>query len=125
MLGHDDEAQAYFASAFAADPSHPAFFLADDNPKHWRAAMQDRNSSTWHANAMEEYRSLRDDYKVFIEVPESSMPAGAKLVGSRFVFARKWNAAGDVVGHKARLVAQGFTQREEVDFTETLHLSPR
>jgi hypothetical protein len=62
---------------------------------------------------------LHVDYKVFIEVPESSMPAGAKLVGSRFVFACKWNSAGDVVGHKARLVAQGFTQREGVNFTET------
>jgi hypothetical protein len=52
MLDNDDDVQAYFVSAFAADPSHPAFVLANDNPKNWRAAMQDRDSSTWHANSL-------------------------------------------------------------------------
>lgn len=119
MLSPCDDAAIFFASVFTADPAHPAFELASQDPKNWRAAMQDKDSELWRKEAIEEYRSLRDDYRVFDEVPASSMPAGAKLVGSRFVFARKWNADGDVTGYKARLVAQGFSQREGVDFNET------
>lgn len=119
MLGSDEIVQTFFASVFTADPEHPAFELANRDPKHWRAAMQDRDSAIWHRQALEEYRSLHEDYKVFDEIPESAMPTGAKLVGSRFVFARKWNGDGEVTGHKARLVAQGFSQREGVDFNET------
>jgi hypothetical protein len=119
MLTNDEYAQAFFASCFTSVRDHPAFELANRDPRNWRAAMQDRDSATWHERALEEYRSLRDDYHVFDEIQQSAMPAGAKLVGSRFVFARKWNGDGDVIGHKARLVAQGFSQCEGVDFHET------
>jgi len=42
-----------------------------------------------------------------------------KPVGYRWVFVRKRNENGEIVRYKARLVAQGFSQRPEIDFDET------
>jgi hypothetical protein len=40
-------------------------------------------------------------------------------MGYKWVFIRKQNENGEVVRYKARLVAQGFTQRLGIDFNET------
>ncbi|XP_055614999.1 uncharacterized protein LOC129761305 [Toxorhynchites rutilus septentrionalis] len=42
-----------------------------------------------------------------------------KAVGSKWVFRLKRNERGEVVKHKARIVAQGFSKRPGVDFEET------
>ena len=46
-------------------------------------------------------------------------PEGANLVGSKWVFKAKKDAAGVVVRYKARLVAQGFSQVPGVDYFDT------
>ncbi|XP_075092484.1 uncharacterized protein LOC142172710 [Nicotiana tabacum] len=46
-------------------------------------------------------------------------PEGIKPVGYKWVFMRKRNEKGEVVRYKARLVAQGFSQRPDLDYIET------
>jgi hypothetical protein len=46
-------------------------------------------------------------------------PRGIFPVGYKWVFVRKRNENNEVVRYKARLVAQGFTQKPGVDFNET------
>ena len=46
-------------------------------------------------------------------------PDGANIVGSKWVFRAKKDAAGVVVRYKARLVAQGFSQVPGVDYFDT------
>ena len=41
------------------------------------------------------------------------------MVGCRWVYALKRDAAGNIIRYKARLVAQGFSQVPGVDFFDT------
>jgi hypothetical protein len=49
------------------------------------------------------------------------MPTPPKiiLVGFKWVFVWKWNENNEVVRYKAKLVAQGFMQRPDIDYNET------
>ena len=46
-------------------------------------------------------------------------PSDRKIIGSKWVFKRKIDANGVVERHKARLVAQGCTQKFGLDYEET------
>ena len=47
------------------------------------------------------------------------VPRGANVVGSKWVFCAKKDAASNVVRHKAQLVTQGYSQVEGVDYFDT------
>ena len=46
-------------------------------------------------------------------------PKGVNIVGSKWVFRAKKDAAGNVVRYKARLVTQGFSQVPGIDYFDT------
>lgn len=48
----------------------------------------------------------------------TTLLAGAKRIGVKWIFKTKYNEKGEVENHKARLVAKGYSQQWGVDFTE-------
>lgn len=46
------------------------------------------------------------------------LPRGAKKVGVKWIYKTKHDEHGNVIKHKAYLVAKGYSQREGVDYTE-------
>nr|XP_016502469.1 PREDICTED: uncharacterized protein LOC107820660 [Nicotiana tabacum] len=46
-------------------------------------------------------------------------PEGVKSVGYKWIFVREQNEKGEIVRYKARLVAQGFSQRPNIDYMVT------
>ncbi|SGZ30843.1 BQ5605_C046g12242 [Microbotryum silenes-dioicae] len=100
------------------DAIEPVKSITSD-PQTWREAMSSDEHNIWVEAAAAEFTAMRDDFKVFTIEPRSSVPPGATIVTSKFVWKTKRNASGDVTGRKARLVAQGNRQRNGIDFSET------
>jgi hypothetical protein len=46
-------------------------------------------------------------------------PPGCKPTGTKWVWKNKEGEKGEVVRNKSRLVAQGFSQKEGIDYEET------
>ena len=53
------------------------------------------------------------------------LPPGSKPIGCKWVFRRKYNNDGTLNTYKARLVAQGFRQKEGIDYFDTYALIAR
>nr|GEX24014.1 putative ribonuclease H-like domain-containing protein [Tanacetum cinerariifolium] len=51
-------------------------------------------------------------------VKEQDLPKGKRAIGSKWVFRNKKDEKGIVIRNKARLVAQGHTQEEGIDYEE-------
>ena len=48
-----------------------------------------------------------------------SRPKNANVIGTKWVFKNKTDIAGNITRNKVRLVPQGYTQIEGIDFDET------
>ena len=52
-------------------------------------------------------------------------PNGVNVIGTKWIFKKKSNEHGIVIRNKSKLVAQGYTQVEGIDFDETFALVVR
>jgi hypothetical protein len=52
-------------------------------------------------------------------------PPGCKPIGTKWVWKNKEGEKGKVVRNKSRLVAQGFSQKEGINYEETFVLTPK
>ena len=87
----------------------------DPEPTSVTEALSSPEKEEWKKAMNGEMESISDN-KVWelVELPE-----GKRVVGSKLVFKRKVGANGVIDRYKARLVAQGFSQRFGVDYDET------
>ena len=87
----------------------------DTNPRSYREAMASHNAAKWHKAMVDEMNALKGNgtwRAVYL-------PVGRKAIGSRWVFKVKHLPNGAIERFKARVVAQGFSQRPGIDFDET------
>ncbi|GJV15586.1 uncharacterized mitochondrial protein-like protein [Tanacetum coccineum] len=88
-----------------------ACFLSQEEPKRIAKALSD---SAW-VEAMQEELLQFKLQKVWILV---DLPKGKRAIGTKWVFRNKKDERGIVIRNKARLVAQGHTQEEGIDYDE-------
>src|SRR5258706_7040591 len=79
-------------------------------------ALQRPDATEWMEAIRREMDSLTHT-NMFVEVDQ--VPASFTPIGSKFVFSFKRDVSGKVVWYKACLVAQGFSQWEGIDYTNT------
>ena len=86
-------------------------YLSQVEPKKVDKALEDAD---WIKFMHEElHQFIRND--VWELVPR---PKDANVIGTKWIFKNKSNEHGTVIRNKSRLVAQGYTQVEGVDFDE-------
>jgi hypothetical protein len=105
-LRYDVSSYGHRANITQASPSEPKTYVE---------AIASPNALKWLAACEEEMRTWKD-MDVYDIVP---LPKGHKVVGSKWVFHVKQGPDGSIQKYKARIVAQGFTQVEGIDFDQT------
>jgi hypothetical protein len=95
--------------------AHSAFLAVPGDPASYNEAMECADADKWKTAIHEEMSSLlkMNTWDV------TELPPGRKAIGTKWVFKTKTNSAGEIVRYKARLVIQGFSQVEGIDFFET------
>ncbi|KAI3757461.1 hypothetical protein L6452_04998 [Arctium lappa] len=88
-----------------------SFFLSQIEPKKVYDAMKD---SSWIEAMQEELLQfkLQDVWELV------DLPKGHRAIGTKWIFRNKKDERGIVIRNKARLVAQGYTQEEGIDYDE-------
>lgn len=80
-----------------------------------RRALAGPNSEEWFDAMVQEIRSIiKNDTWELVDRPK-----GVQIIGSRIVLRDKFGPDGNLERRKARLVAQGFSQKPGIHFTET------
>ena len=89
--------------------------VSNDEPSSYQEAMNSSKSDQWRKAIEEELDSLEKNHTWELV----NLPEGKNVVGSRWVFKEKRGANGEINRHKARLVAQGYSQKQGIDFDDT------
>ncbi|GJS77805.1 putative ribonuclease H-like domain-containing protein [Tanacetum coccineum] len=88
-----------------------ACFLSQDEPKKVIQALKD---PSWIESMQEELLQFKLQ-QVWTLV---DLPNGKRAIGTKWVYRNKKDERGIVIKNKARLVAQGYTQEEGIDYDE-------
>ena len=83
--------------------SEPKNYLEASKTQHWKEAMNTEMNALYENDTFE-----------IVE-----LPSDRKAIGSKWVYKIKYKSSGEIDRFKARLVVQGFSQKEGVDFDET------
>ena len=99
-------------------PDRLTYKAAEENrnsePKSFKEAMSSKNADNWMQAIKEELNAISDNETWEI----ADLPLGRRSVGSKWVFKEKKDSNGKTIRFKARLVAQGFSQKYGVDYDE-------
>ncbi|GKC81609.1 zinc finger, CCHC-type containing protein [Tanacetum coccineum] len=99
----------------------PVLLNVEDVPKIYKEGIISRNYAFWKEAIDDEMESLVSNNTWEL----SDLPPGTKAIGCRWVFRIKYHTDGSIQTFKPRLVIQGFSQRQRVDYFDTYALVAR
>lgn len=86
----------------------------EDEPRSYQEAINSHDHAEWREAMKEEMTALKSNHTWEL----TDRPEGRNVVGCKWVFKRKHDEEGKPTRFRARLVAQGFSQKYGVDFDE-------
>jgi len=96
----------------------------EDEPK-WHEALRSPEREYWIARGHNEVHGLQE-LKVFILIPRSEVPHGARLLKGKLVCKWKGDNTGKVVRYKVCYIAKGYAQQYGINYNKmtapTAHL---
>ena len=95
-------------------------YRAGDIPENYDKAISSPKAKQWHKAMDEEMNSLIDNNTFELTV----IPEGRSVVGGRWVYSVKYDV-NDEEKFKARYVAKGYSQVQNVDYNETFSPTAR
>lgn len=75
--------------------------------------MCSKESDLWYDIMKEEINSLKSNGDLI------DLPNAVKVIECKWVYKIKKNLSGNIEKYKVRFVTKGFTQKEEINYTET------
>ena len=90
-------------------------FLVDNDPQTYFEALSSSEAKFWEKAIKIELESILENQTWELV----DLPLGAKPIGCKWIFKKKYFPDGSVEKFKARLVAKGFTQKENIDYFDT------
>ncbi|KAG7583564.1 Reverse transcriptase RNA-dependent DNA polymerase [Arabidopsis suecica] len=110
-----------------ADPKEPNREIWDANPHALEMNEDHEPTSILECTQISDWLKWKEAINVELSSlkkrdvfgPTLRTPSEIKPLGHKWVFVRKRNENNEIVRHKARLVAQGFSQRPGIDYEET------
>ena len=88
------------------------WYLAQFEPKRVEEALQDENWVEFMHKELNQF--VRNNVWKLAPRPE-----GVHVIGTKWIFKNKTDKDGEIIRNKSRLMAQGYTQVEGVDFVES------
>lgn len=92
-----------------------AMLTTSADPNSYHEALKRPDADMW-IEAMDRELSALEGMSVWVEV---ELPEGEHALGTTWVYKRKTGATNELIKYKARLCAQGFSQIEGIDYSET------
>nr|GFA72174.1 zinc finger, CCHC-type [Tanacetum cinerariifolium] len=90
-------------------------YSIEKDPRTYNEAMQSRDVAFWKEAIDDETRSIMENNTWIL----SDLPPGCKPLGCEWIFKNKMKVDGTIDKFKARLVIQGFRQKEGIDYFDT------